>query len=35
MQIPRTQKEFVKREDLKKRNLGNYHDLYVQSDRSW
>ena len=30
MQIMRTQKEFIK--ILKSRNLGEYHDLYVQSD---
>ena len=30
MQIMRTQKEFVK--DFEIRNLGEYHDLYVQSD---
>ena len=30
MQIMRTQKEFVK--DFEIKNLGEYHDLYVQSD---
>ena len=31
MQITRTQKEFVK--VLKKKHLGEHHDLHVQSDR--